>query len=71
MYNPYNWKIEKKSKENKLKCILDEMMLNSIDLDRLRIRESELKKELKEVEEDIIKLELRKVELATRFVEKP
>lgn len=59
MYNPYNWKIEKKETP---KCIIDELSCVSAELDIARM-------ELKVIEEKIINLEKKKLLLFERLVD--
>lgn len=59
MYNPYNWKIEKKETP---KCILEELSLVSAELELARM-------EMEFIEEKIINLETQKISLVKRLVD--
>ena len=59
MYNPYNWKIEKRETP---KCILDELTHVSAELELARM-------EMEFIEEKIINLETQKISLVKRLVD--
>ena len=59
MYNPYNWKVEKKETP---KCIIDELCHVSAELELARM-------EMEFIEEKIINLETQKISLVKRLVD--
>lgn len=80
MYNPYNWNIRKK--EEKLKnlapepqlvynCVLNELGFTCTKLDMIRLQHAELKKNLDEVERELVRLEDRKLSLIKQLAEHP
>lgn len=85
MYNPYNWNIRtsdgkilaKKDKKMTPKpqlvynCILNELGYVGNDIDALRIKRIRLEKELTECDEEIIKLEQKKLHLINKLSETP
>lgn len=71
MYNPYNWKIEKKNKDVEMKmpvypgcftnnCVLDELTIIFNKLDGLKLQRIEKEKELNEINTQLWFLEERK-----------
>lgn len=71
MYNPYNWKIQKKMSSESNLCVLSELGYVSTELDMLRLKHIDLKKELEEVEKEMIRLEDRKLSLIKQLAEHP
>ena len=76
-YNPYNWKIDKKRDIVKSKpqliynCVLNELGYVCTELDIIRLRHANLKKELEEVEREMIRLEDEKLSLIKQLAEHP
>lgn len=76
-YNPYNWKIHKKEEIPKPRmplvhnCILDELGFVCTELDMVRLQHAELKKNLEEVERELIRLEDKKLSLIKQLAEHP
>ena len=77
MYNPYNWKMYKREDIPKPRpelvynCVLNELGYISTELDMARLKHIDLKKELKEVEEEMIRLEDRKLYLINQLAKHP
>lgn len=75
MYNPYNWQIRKVKEDfdecNDYNCVLDELGRIGYELDVARIKGAKLKDELGKCNENIIKLEKKKLLLIDKLVEKP
>lgn len=69
MYNPYNWKINKKEKE--CVCILDELRHVCTSIDFIRAKHIMLKEELEKTESKLVELESKKIEITKEFLEHP
>ena len=74
MYNPYNWKMHKKEDIPKPKptliynCALEELGYVSMELDLKKLEQIKLKKALEEVNEEIVQLERKKVNLFNKLM---
>lgn len=78
MYNPYNWKIMKKSDErilpdnhSKHVCIFDELAYICFKLDGVRLKQNMLNNELSAVNDEIINLERKKISLIEELAKHP
>lgn len=77
MYNPYNWKIDKKVDEKRKKCDEDflcpfvKLVVVGSELDNTRLKQKDLKKELHEVNEELLRLENKKLSLINEIAKHP